>query len=173
MIMISGCRYKSQDVKGVISITLVNKSAYPTDISKDFNDSIQIEYKQQDSLTQLVSRTFFFRRGKPITIKYYLINCDSVIYIKPLDDSTKSAYIDFRVKKSTHLFFSIPQRYLIGGLRYIRTEGSSNYKNKSDNLIVTYGNDLGFAFGDSLYFYFDNCTHLRKIVSNDGKILYY
>lgn len=173
LIPILSCKHEKRQNKETQTTTLINARKHPKDTSTLFNDSIQLKYTQLDSNTQNVSRIFFLNKGKPVVMEYTLIKCgDSLVYIKPLNDTIKSVYLNTKSAHSTHLYFNIPQVYLMGGLRYIRTENCLDKNKAADQVMVFYGNDIGFSFGDSLYYYFDKKIHLRKIASKSGEIMY-
>ena len=177
ILFFSGCNYDSSQKNGIITITLVNLRERPKDQKKIYNDSIQIRYTQINEDMQQVCRTFFITNRKSIIINYLLIQSgDSITYIKPLDDSTRSVYINLNSSRPTHLFFTIPQQYLEASLRYIKMEKQLIPKKRIDKLLVLCGRDVGFIGStgstDSLYYYFDQSIHLRKITSKNGEVLY-
>ena len=170
----SGCKYDTNQKNKVVTITLLNLRDPPKDKSIIYNDSIQIKYTQIDENTQRVRRVFFFNNRKPIVVNYFLIKSgDSITYIKPSNDSTRSVYINLKSTRASNLFFDIPQQYLEASLRYIKVEKCLDKKKQIDKLLILYGNDVGFIGStDSLYYYFDKTIHLRKIVSRSGERLY-
>lgn len=142
-----------------------------------FNDSIQIKYFQVNNNTQNVSRIFCLDKGKPVIVNYTLTKCgDSLIYIKPSDDSIGSIYIDKRSSRASYYVLSHPfntsQEYLEAGLRYIKEVIHTDPSGQEDIFMILYGKDVGFIGSDSLYYYFDKNIHLRKTASQNGKILY-
>jgi len=174
MVLVQSCVYNSERRAKVITDTLIHVKEKQQDTLSNITDSIQIRYILVDKNTQKVSRVFYYKKGKPNIIDYYLIKYnDSLTCIRSNRDTTKSVYINLNDFRSTDLFENSSKRYLWGWLRYIKKE-KCNYKNNhSDSLFVLTGCDIGFISDYERYnFYFDKNIHLKKITSLNGKVLY-
>jgi hypothetical protein len=165
----SSCEHNIQtSIKTVTLLYVGNRSANPKNL---FADSIRFEYTQLDKYTQNVNRIFVSILGKR-SMSYTLVKCGSLVYLKPLNETDKSIYINFKSTESTDLFFENPQVYLWGGLRFIKEGRLLNENNQYENFYILYGNDIGFFLSDSLYYYFDKDIHLRQISDKKGKIVF-
>lgn len=174
MLLLQSCVYNSERKTKVTTDTLIHLREKHQDTLSNFNDSIQISYIQVNKNTQKVSRVFFFKKGKPLIIDYYLIKYnDSLTCIRAKSDTTKAVYIDLDRYRSTYLFINPSKIYLWGSLSYKKKEKCRYKNNQSDSLFVLFGYDLGFLCDcDPNYYYFDKNIHLKKITSRNGKVLY-
>ncbi|WP_321439035.1 hypothetical protein [uncultured Bacteroides sp.] len=135
-------------------------------------DSIVIEYKHVDSVTQNIDYVNYISNMAPIKINYRIKKLNDLIIVacSISDTINTQEYINLKGKRTKFNFF--PQMYMKGGFRFVRKE-CVIYKNKIDTLIVLFGKDVGVQFTDSNYYYLNTDFHLRRISTSDGKILFY
>ncbi len=156
------------------SVKVILIGAYDKNSNKNLchADSIVIEYKRVDRVTQNVDYVNYISNMAPIKINYRIKKLnDSIIVACSISDTiNKQEYINLKGKKTKFNFY--PQMYMKGGFRFVRKE-CVMYKNKIDTLIVLFGKDIGVQFTDSNYYYLNTDFHLRKISTSDGKILFY
>jgi hypothetical protein len=174
VLLLQSCVYDTERKAKVITDTLIHLKEKQQDTLSNFNDSIQISYIQVNKNTQKVSRVFFFKKGKPLIIDYYLIKFnDSLTCIRAKSDTTKAIYIDLDRSRSSFLYINPSKVYLWGWLKYIKKEKCRYKNNQSDSLFVLTGCDIGFISDYSrYYYYFDKNIHLKKITLLNGKVLY-
>ena len=134
-------------------------------------DSIVFYYKKISNNTVNVNNVSYFNNGLTQSSNYNLINEDTIIYIQSTDDGLKVEYLNFDKNVFTNIVFKQPKLYLTGGgFKYIGKKVYTNKFHQSDTLSVFWGHDFGFS--DNLYYYFDKDIRLRKITSENGKVIY-
>jgi len=157
---------------GLTYITLIENSQSHKINESGHLDSIVLKYSNIDSNIQRVRKFYFLKNSNTIYVSCNLLRKDSTVFIGS-DSINAKEYKIFQTYKDskTHHFSFLTQKYIEGGLRFIRRE-SILINGKKNSLNVFYGNDFGPKFSDSLYLFFDENTHIRLIKSKDGKLIF-
>jgi len=150
-------------------ITLICK--FEKSVNSIHCDSIVFYYKKISDNTVNVNKVFYFNNNLSQSSNYNLIKGDRIVYIQSPDDGMKVEYLNFDKNVFTNIVFNQPKLSLTGGgFKYIGKKVYTNKFHQSDTLSVFWGYDFGFS--NNLYYYFDKDIQLRKISSENGKIIY-
>jgi len=167
-----GCKNstKNRKFKALNTITLIS-SQESNNINKHL-DSIVLKYWVIDTNIQRVQKYYYIGSAEPICVSY-IIHVDNAFVLAGLDNvSVKQFKLYLSFKDSITHYFSFPtQKYMDGGLKYVRKE-SVILKGHKAALFVFFGNDIGLNFSNAVFVYFDENNHIRQIKSKNGELLF-